>query len=382
MDVNQQFYMLLRFGLGLTQDFSFKPTPNEWAKLYQIAQKQSLLGITYNAVNKLGPERRPPLEIALQWATLAESIRDYNKLMNAESARLTSFFETQGHSTAILKGQANARLYPDVLSRQPGDIDIYVDGGQNKVTQMLLRTGLMTSNPRFANEGKHDKPTKRYHHVHLPPNENGIDVEVHFRPSSGNAYPLTNRRIQKFLLDEIKHTELVPEGFHVPSMKFALIMQLSHIQRHFLNTGIGLRQICDYLILLKETTTQERAQVAVLLNRFGLKKMAGALMWLLVQVFHMDEALMLCEPDSYRGEWFLHEIMERGNFGRFSSNRHNKLWKRIMISRLRHLRLLRFNFKEELWIELNYWKFIIVTIPERIRRKTFSFAQHNKSLNH
>lgn len=33
--------------------------------------------------------------------------------------------EEKGHRTAILKGQANARLYPDKYARQPGDIDIF-----------------------------------------------------------------------------------------------------------------------------------------------------------------------------------------------------------------------------------------------------------------
>ncbi|MBO7416871.1 MAG: nucleotidyltransferase family protein [Bacteroidaceae bacterium] len=375
MDINQDFFMLLRLGLGLNHDFSSKPTPDEWAHIYQIAQNQSLLGITYNAINSLEPDIRPPMDISIQLTIHAENIRGYNKLMNAESARLTSFFEAQGHNTVILKGQANARLYPDVLSRQPGDIDIYVDGGQVKVIQMLLRTGLMEYMPHISYEGKLDKPTKRYHHVHLPPNESGIDVEVHFRPSSGNAFPFTNRRIQSFLLHEIKNTDLVPEGFRVPSIKFALIMQLSHIQRHFLNTGIGLRQICDYYIILKKSTTQERTQVAELLKKFGLKNMAGALMWLLGQVFLMDKTHMLCEPDSYRGEWLLREVMERGNFGHYSPYSHLKPWKRIIKNRLRHIRLLRFNFNEELWIELGYWKYVIITIPERIRRRSFSLAE-------
>ena len=34
-----------------------------------------------------------------------------NVLMNKEAARLTRIFEDAGHRTAILKGQANARLY-------------------------------------------------------------------------------------------------------------------------------------------------------------------------------------------------------------------------------------------------------------------------------
>ena len=52
-------------------------------------------------------------------------------------------FEDEGHRTAILKGQANARLYPQPWSRQPGDIDIWVDGGKDKVMETVRRLGLL-----------------------------------------------------------------------------------------------------------------------------------------------------------------------------------------------------------------------------------------------
>ena len=38
---------------------------------------------------------------------------------------------------AILKGQANARLYPDKFSRETGDIDIWVEGGRESVLALL-----------------------------------------------------------------------------------------------------------------------------------------------------------------------------------------------------------------------------------------------------
>ena len=94
----QQFYKLLRLSLGLTQEFLVDVDADGWRRLYQTAIRQSLVGVCYH--------------------------KGMNELLYQEAARLTREFEEKGHRTAILKGQANARLYPDKHARQPGDIDI------------------------------------------------------------------------------------------------------------------------------------------------------------------------------------------------------------------------------------------------------------------
>ena len=94
-----------------------------------------------------------------------------------------------------------------------------------------------------------------------------------------------------------------------------------------------------------------------LLNKFGLRHVAGALMWVLREVLHLDERLMLCQPDSCRGEWLLREIMEGGNFGRAFESRKFSLAKRLFAGRLRNLKLMRFDFWEVLWqqMDLGRW---------------------------
>ena len=156
----------------------------------------------------------------------------------------------------------NARLYKGhtdctddtervatTLLRQPGDIDIWVSGGKKRVVQTLRKLHLMDGD--MSKYRSDEKAEDGYHHLHLPQNENGVDVEVHFWPSSGNLDPFTNRRLQKYLSQEITHeNELVSEGFRVPSLRFALVMQLAHIQRHALSLGVGFRQVIDYYFLL------------------------------------------------------------------------------------------------------------------------------------
>ena len=221
--LDDDFYKLLRLSLRLTQEFPVDVSAEAWRRLYQTAVRQSLVGVCYQGVCQLPEDSKPTVEIAMQWASEAESIKGMNELLYQEAARQTREFEEKGHRTAILKGQANARLYPDKYARQPGDIDIWVEGGKKSVLALLP-----------------NHPKASYHHV---------------RPSSGNFNPITNRRLQRWLKKEILSATMVEEGFCVPSIRFVLVMQLAHIQRHFLGGGIGLRHVCDYYWLLCEISS-------------------------------------------------------------------------------------------------------------------------------
>lgn len=208
--------------------------------------------------------------------------------------------------------------------------------------------------------------------MHLPTSEQGVVVEVHFRPSSGNFNPLTNRRLQAWLEKEIKDTTRVDQGFNVPSVRFALVMQLAHVQRHFLAGGIGLRHICDYYWLLKNASEADRRAVAEVMKPFGLRHTAEAMMWVPGEVLCLEERLMYFRKDRYRGEWMLREIMAGGNFGKFADSGRRGLLSRVMAGRLRHLKLMRFDFWESLWVELRFWKAVVKTIPLRIKYRTLS----------
>ena len=366
----EQLFQLLRQSMGLEEQKDFAATAEDWQWLHEEANRQSLTGVIYGAVAQLPASQQPTMELLIQWICEADVINGKNELLNQESARLTKLFGEAGRRTAILKGQANARLYPDKFLREPGDIDIWVEGGRDSVLALL-------QTDTFASLTGNKKLKPENHEVLLHSNENKVSIEVHFRPSSGNFNPFTNRRLQQWLNAEIMNTEVVEEGFNVPSMKFNLMMQLAHIQRHFFELGIGLRQICDYFMLLRNSSEEDRRLVAAHLKGFGLRETARALMWVLGEMLQLDRALMLCEPDSYRGEWMLRVIMEGGNFGQNAQRLHQGNWRRVFAVKLHHLRLMQFNFWEAFWLEANYWKYYVQTLPERIRRRSFSLNKRD-----
>jgi hypothetical protein len=362
-------FSLLRQALGTERGKSLPVLDaNDWPDVYQLAKEQFVSGIAYETVKQLSGEQCPPEELQFLWTGEAEHTKGKNFLLNEEAERLTKLFTQEGRRTAILKGQANARLYPNPYSRQCGDIDLWVEGGRKSVSKLLVKMELI--------EQKDLKTETSYHHIHLPKNDQGVEVEIHFRPSSGNYNPFTNRPLQKYLEAEILKSELCPKGFCVPSMLFALIMQMAHIQRHYLDGGIGLRQLVDYHVLLTKATQEERDSVSPLLKRMGLRHTAGAVMWVLGEVTHLPESLMLMEPDKKRGCKMLDDMLEDGNLGLYAK------WKKtdsdinfFFRKEKQYMRRLTFAPMEVIWMEVSHWGDILRRLPERIRRGRLSLRE-------
>lgn len=357
---NGHIFNLVSFAIGASPKFTEGLSVDEWNSVYAWADKQLLLGVVYNAVKRLPMELQPPQELTFQWASEAETIAGLNKRMNEEAVRLTSLFEAEGVATAILKGQANSRLYFSPWLRQPGDIDIWVDGGRARVCELLKKLNLV--------EGA--KFTR--HHVHLAKGTFAFSVEVHFLPSSGCFNPLASRRLQTYLNAEIRELSRVPEGFYVPSLKFALVMQLAHIQTHFYERGVGLRQLMDYYYLLKKSSPEEREEVAKVLKKLHLHQICEAVMWVLLLIFNLDREFMLCMPDPVRGNVLLDAILDGGNFGFYRELESHCSPYRFVAKRFRSLKLLKFNFWEAVFYELLYLRRLIVSIPTRIRLRKLS----------
>ena len=357
----EKLFSLLRFSLGITQNFEQKLTAEEWTEMFKSAHRQALVGVLFCGVKRLKGDYAPPLTLMLQWTAQAEEISGMNKAFNQKAKVLTELFTAENRKSFILKGQANARLYPEPLSRQPGDIDIFVSGGRESVLQLLVEKEMMKKDD-FVH----------YHHAHLKQNNDGIAVEVHFRPSSGVHSPFGNKVLQKFLYNRADKFSLTPEGFHIPDMPFALSMQLAHIHRHFIGAGVGLRQIIDYYYLLKNASKEDRGIVSSLLNKFSLKAFASGLMWVLNNIFGLDEELMLIKPNARYGSKILEEVANHGNFGWYHDYYRDRLFKRLIKHRIRMFKLFLVFPKDVFWERMFYIKYIIKTIPLRIRYRSLS----------
>ncbi|SHL36596.1 nucleotidyltransferase family protein [Fibrobacter sp. UWEL] len=335
---------------------------DEWQELYREAARQSVVGILRVAIAKLPTEQQPPKDILDDWTSEAFYIHQDNLLMNQVCGRVTQMFSQRGLHPVILKGQANAHLYPDVHSRQAGDIDVFVEGGKRSTLRTLREMKLL------------DKADIYQHHVTLNSSLfDNITLEIHFKSISG--CPIGKGGALRKYLDRTAPAEsrwYEPAHFNEPSIKFSLLMQLAHLQKHFIGDGIGLRQLADYHQLLQHSTSQTRQEVSALLGVFGLTKTAGAVMWIMEYTFHLDKDRMLCKPDAYWGKELLDAAIEGGNFGKYSPIKTAALPRYWLHKRKRFLHLLRFNPSEALWREIRTWLDFFRYLPRRIKQRRLS----------
>ena len=237
----QIFFDFLRFCIGSTKEIPSSLKEADWEELYAIAQKQCLVGVLFDGIKKLSAEHvGMKKELLLQWMAESQMLEKANARLNEAAIQVSEWFRKKGFRTCILKGQGNALMYPNPYSRTPGDIDIWVEGGDKRVISFVRSIS------------PHEKAC--YHHIEFP-SYKGVEVEVHYRPSFLLCF-WHNRKLQKYYErvkeEQFSHRVMLGEQgeISIPTVKFNLIFQLTHIFSHLMNEGIGLRQLLDYYFVL------------------------------------------------------------------------------------------------------------------------------------
>lgn len=378
--MNEKYEILMELlgaGAGTKERFCAKPADAQWRWLHAEAVRQSVVGVAFAGLDHVQAASqgaddpgnttdiitKPPTDLLMRWAMEEQRLRALNAKFDAEARRLTELFESLGLYSVILKGQGNAMLYPEAAPRTPGDIDIFVEGGKCEVLKVLRREGLLD---------EHDTPS--YHHAHMKMGKSGIIIEVHYRPSSGLSTPWRNCRFQRILNEEIKKSQMTDKGFRVPTATFNLLMQLAHIQRHFINSGIGMRQIIDFCYVLENAHNDDVERCRRLLSGFGMKRVAQAVMWIASEKLGFTFSLHFANPSQRWGEMLLAHIVNDGNFGQFAESEGYTFVHRIAVEQLRKLRLMPICPSEVVWGELRYITEVLRTMPERISKRRLALG--------
>lgn len=108
------FVELIQVALGTRTVLSRLPSENDWQQIYEIAVKQSLVGVVLSGIEIIrakSVELRVPKVLLLQWIGEVQMIEQQNKKLNIAAEHLTRVFKNGGLRSCVLKGQGVARLY-------------------------------------------------------------------------------------------------------------------------------------------------------------------------------------------------------------------------------------------------------------------------------
>lgn len=287
-----------------------------------MAKKQSLVGVCFAGVQKTlsnSPLKGEdpsvigmPEMLYLTWMGMVAKIQQRNEVVNRQCVELQNRLSTDGLRSCVLKGQAIAQQYPDGLRslRQSGDIDIYVDCGREraiKYAKTLQETVVWD-----------------YKHLHLDCFSD-TEVEMHYRTEMMfNVFK--NKAVRQWEESEEIRRAMFAEnlnGIVTASPEFNLVYLLMHMYNHAMSEGCGLRQFMDYYFLLKSINVDEYKDTAnKTIERLGIKKFAGGVMWVLHEVFGLEYDRMLLPVNEHAGKYLMKDAMEGGNFGKHDESRH------------------------------------------------------------
>lgn len=316
MAQSSAIFLFLRYCLEDKVDLSMVVSNMDWRQLYSFATKQTIIGICFDGIRRLSEEypeelKKNPIErdLLMTWMGVSQQIRRQNMKVNGVAAKLYSMLREDGLRCCILKGQGNTLIYPNAYSRNPGDIDVWVNASREQITEYAKKHFELGDDIRYQ---------------HIETSVDGVPVELHFFPCTMNN-PIYNARLQKWFKRnadlQCSNVVSLPDGIGeiaIPTTAFNVIYQLTHLYHHFFDEGIGMRQIIDYYFVasMLNVNCEMLTWLQKDLKHLGLWKFAGAVMYVLHEALGLSEEKMIAPMDEKRGKLLLAEILEGGNFGR------------------------------------------------------------------
>lgn len=308
-----------------------KPVPDselphsiDWKSIIRLAKKHVVLGIIIDSVQFLPESLRPTAEIEAKMKKFALGLIQTNLIMDKTAAYLTTFFKSHGINGVLLKGQGVARYYRIPQMRQSGDIDFYVGKEHYKNALKLCKGKLIEDNDSCYECERH-----------FGFNIHGVPIELH-RLASRMYSPFRNKRFQKWVKEELENSPnrrtlvIGKTDVVLPSFDFDALYIFYHAWCHYITGGIGLRQLCDWAILLHTYNCNidaERLQNNI--KRFGLLKGWKLFSCIVVKYLGVSKNEVPFYDRSYenKSEKILEEIITGGNFGFFTQTYARTLWR-------------------------------------------------------
>ena len=282
----------------------------DYGSLIHEADLQTVLPLVYQALKSQASE-----EVLRQIQNKMIAVCANNIRINYEHAELHKLFTENQIPYVVMKGSASAAYYPQPELRVMGDVDFLVQ------KKDLERAGQVLEMEGF-------QPTDdEENQVHIAYHRQGSAWEMHWEPN-GIPGGVTGKKIRRYLSDMIEeeHLFVCEEGtFYVPSQFHHGMILLLHAATHLINTGIGVRHLCDWAVFVNTFSDEE------FLKKFE-KKLKKAGLWRFAQLLTLlSEKYLHCRTCGWAGsaepellETMMADIFAGGNFGKKDTQRINQ----------------------------------------------------------
>lgn len=211
----------------------------DWPAIFTLANQQKLLPILFEAVRKMpAAEENVALFAVTKQQVIGQVLNQ--TVRSAEFSDLYHKLRSAGLHPIVVKGQLCSRLYPLKDHRISADDDLYISDAEFMVChKQLLANGLTTDTPvdelATADEVSYTKDGSPLY----------IELHRHLFDSSEDAHDELNHFFASLKPVETDSFLAMPPHEH-------LLYLILHAYKHFVRSGIGLRQFCDIGLWARE----------------------------------------------------------------------------------------------------------------------------------
>ena len=219
---------LLCVSARLTEQRFELPAVCDWDALLRLSQEQKLAAVVYPAVPKSAPNHS-----AWRSAALLDVARQTQR--SAEFLKLYRELSARGLQPLVVKGILCRETFPEPDARISSDEDLYVPASEyTRFHETMRAIGFEAEEPDMKNAHE-----LRYY-------RNGLMIEGHWElfPQDHTALNALNTLNEGFWARSVVR-EVCGVPMRVLDETDHMIFLLLHLFKHFINSGAGVRQLCD-----------------------------------------------------------------------------------------------------------------------------------------
>ena len=296
---------------------------SEFEELMALAGEQTVTGLVGDCLikNNIKLER----EDALSLFAKLKAIEKRNAHVNENLVSFVNFMERKGVDYIIVKGQVAGSFYPNPDARMSGDVDLYFVGDNYQKIKSLVEQRLGKQLSKLS-DGKH-----------VEFEVNGVIFELHdklSRLATRKHQAYWDQMIDNAILEGTDTVIINGKEIKTLSATYNAMYIFVHLFYHMTASGVGLRQLCDWAMIIAKSAFQDSSstfqvknvndnvdanRLEEILKELGYFKAYKAMGAFLVEYLGLPEEqfpFVLTEKDRKWVETIKKNILKRGNFGR------------------------------------------------------------------
>ena len=276
---------------------SHSPISDEanWERVIDLVKAQCIMPLVISHV---------PSEYKKECIELSNKSKAHYMQLLFEQDNLVKLFKANDIPLVIIKGTAAAIYFPSTSLRTFGDIDFFISDEHIENALLLLKE----NGYRFLSSDSRQYEFEK----------NGIEFELHSKFSCRHY-----NDIDHIILNGMNNIVDYKIGNYsfcgLPTYENGLVL-LGHIMQHLKSSGIGLRQILDWMMFVHEELDDSAwyDHFQPLANEAGLEKLATTVTFMCKKWLGLPNDISWCKAaDEDVADQLMLRIVDDGNFGHY-----------------------------------------------------------------